>query len=387
MPEVRAEWEADGDGITRFALRQRSVQGNAGTWPMQFEALLIGEDGGRTKILVRANRSVTELKELVGQPPPACVLLNTDGASYGRFLLDEKSREYLLEHLPREQDLLVRSVALTSLYQAVRDGELDPSRFVGLVTQLLAEERDAQTQGRLLSMLSTSLLRYLPPDRREPHVALATELLLSQLQEGAPGRELQIFRFLARVGGGEEVLELCRQVAAAQAPYPGLQPGKQDRFLAAAALIGRGQGSEMLARLRRDLAGLDVGKEVFEAGAAEPTAEAKERYFLSYLQPDQPPEQWMQGSLTFFHWPGQAALTLPYLQRALDQVEWVKANRRIFFMPAWIDAFINGQSSEEALRIVEDFLENPRLAPDIRRKLLQSVDGLRRTVIIRNRWK
>ena len=42
MPEVRAEWEADVDGITSFVLRQRSVQGNAGTWPMQFEVLLIG---------------------------------------------------------------------------------------------------------------------------------------------------------------------------------------------------------------------------------------------------------------------------------------------------------------------------------------------------------
>ena len=175
-------------------------------------------------------------------------------------------------------------------------------------------------------------------------------------------------------------------MATAQASRFGVNPGKQDRFLAAAALLARGGGSAALARLGRELASADVGKEVYLSGAAEPTAAAKERYFRSYLQQSEPPELWMQGSLPFFHWPGQEALTLPYLQQALEQVDWVKTHRRIFFMPAWIDAFINGQDSDDALQIVERFLKTERLTEDVRRKLLQSLDGLRRTVMIRQRW-
>ncbi|MEC7725260.1 MAG: hypothetical protein VYD05_07090, partial [Planctomycetota bacterium] len=90
-----------------------------------------------------------------------------------------------------------------------------------------------------------------------------------------------------------------------------------------------------------------------------------------------------QDSLSYFHWPGQAALTLPYLRKALDQVDWVKQHRRIFFMPAWLDAFVNGHSTSEALAIVDAFLAEARLSPDVRRKLLQSRDGLARAVRIR----
>jgi hypothetical protein len=54
-------------------------------------------------------------------------------------------------------------------------------------------------------------------------------------------------------------------------------------------------------------------------------------------------------------------------------------------MPAWIDAFVNAHGSPEALDIVREFLDR-RLPEDIRRKILQSLDGLERAVAIRQRW-
>lgn len=384
MPSVRAEWEADGEGISQFVIHQQSSGETRVTWPLRLEILLIGESGERQTIVVQTSRETANIERLVGRPTPACVLLNPNGIAYGRFLLDETSQAYLLENLAQEDDPLVRSVALASLYETVHDGDLDPRRLVDLIIDMLEDERDAETQQQLFGILSTCLFRYLPPERR-PLEALTAQLLAG-LEDGEPGLSLQTFRFLARFGEGEGVLELCRRVASAQASGFGVTPGKQDRFLAAAALLARGEGSEILTRLERELARADVGKEVYSSGAAEPTAEAKARYFDSYLQQSEPPELWMQSSLPFFHWPGQQALTLPYLQQALEQVDWVKTHRRIFFMPAWIDAFINGQNSEDALQIVERFLETEPLTEDVRRKLLQSVDGLRRTVMIRQRW-
>jgi len=76
------------------------------------------------------------------------------------------------------------------------------------------------------------------------------------------------------------------------------------------------------------------------------------------------------------------------LTKALEQLDWVKRNRKVFFMPAWINAFVNGHSSKEALEIVRAFMKNnPDLSLDIRRKLLQSLDGLERAVKIKERWK
>ncbi|MCA8977645.1 MAG: hypothetical protein KDC98_23170, partial [Planctomycetes bacterium] len=153
--------------------------------------------------------------------------------------------------------------------------------------------------------------------------------------------------------------------------------------LAAAALIAAGAAGDTLSRLQQHFAGEDIGKETFLAQAATPDAASKRGYWEQYMQLETPPEQWTQDSLGYFHWPGQDELTMPYLRPALDKVDWVKQNRRIFFMPAWLDAFINGHSSAAALAIVDDFMQTSELSPDVRKKLQQSRDGLARAVRIR----
>ena len=62
----------------------------------------------------------------------------------------------------------------------------------------------------------------------------------------------------------------------------------------------------------------------------------------------------------------------------------MQKNRRIFFLGRWLDAFIGGHQSAEALAVVDRFLdENPRLPRDLRQKVLQARDELERTVRIR----
>ena len=161
--------------------------------------------------------------------------------------------------------------------------------------------------------------------------------------------------------------------------------GTQDVFSGYAALLAAGRSDGVRARLPK---GDDATKWAYVVGAANPTPAEKARYFSTYLDAKEPPEQWVQHSLGFFHWHGQAEVTLPYLRRALEQVEWVKANRKIFFMPAWIDGFVNGHSSPAALQVVEAFLAERRDLPaDVQQKIRQSVDELRRVVRIQDQWR
>ena len=183
-------------------------------------------------------------------------------------------------------------------------------------------------------------------------------------------------------------MELFQQIIDGENPIEGLEIGWRDRFLVAAAMIATGDRPDAIEVLREQALKEDIAKAVFLAGAAMPGPGSKERYFKAYLNLDEPPEQWTSDSLGYFHWPRQQEITLPYLSKALGQLDWVKKNRKVFFMPAWIDAFVNGHSSKEALRIVQKFMENnPDLPLDIRRKLLQSLDSLERAVKIKERWK
>src|SRR5690606_36012245 len=106
---------------------------------------------------------------------------------------------------------------------------------------------------------------------------------------------------LARVGRSAAAIELLKRLVDDPDAVADLELGHRDRYLAAAALLAQGD-SEAVARLTASLgSGIDVGKDVYTAEAAAPSAETKKRYFESYLTLDGPPEQWMQDSLRFFH--------------------------------------------------------------------------------------
>lgn len=385
MPRVQVVTERGTDGtLTRATIHQSGALGGDETWPLQLELAVLGADSSRA-VSVAMDATSVDVTEAVG-PDAAALLLNPNDVAYGLFLPDPKSREWLLERVADWREPLPRAVALTALFDAVREAELHPARYATLAIELLRHERDPQTQGWLLDTLGTTLRRYLAEAERDELAARAAELLLAQLMRGAPGLELQTFRFLARSGHADAVA-LCEDLLHDRVEIPGLQLGLEDRYRALTALVAAGRDDALVTRLTANVAG-DARKYAYLALAARPDAAAKERYFESYLQPTEPPEQWMSQSLSSFHWPGQEALTLPYLRRALERVDWVKAHRKIFFMPAWVDAFINAHSSRAALTEVEDFLAaHGDLAPDIRRKVLQSLDGLRRAVRVRDRWR
>jgi aminopeptidase N len=79
-------------------------------------------------------------------------------------------------------------------------------------------------------------------------------------------------------------------------------------------------------------------------------------------------------------------LTFPYLKPALNALPQVKRERKIFFMLAWLNAFIDGQQSAQADSEVHNFLKTGRLDKDLRLKVLEVSDELDRTVKIHARY-
>jgi aminopeptidase N len=122
-----------------------------------------------------------------------------------------------------------------------------------------------------------------------------------------------------------------------------------------------------------------------EAGTA--TAETKARYFEDYLHSQTIQEDWITQSLRPFNSWNQAALSQPYLTKALNALPEVKQHRKIFFLSAWLAAFIEGQntlqSSSEAQSTVHAWLASQKIDPDLRLKVLEFADCLDRTVLIR----
>ena len=56
------------------------------------------------------------------------------------------------------------------------------------------------------------------------------------------------------------------------------------------------------------------------------------------------PESWIEESLAPFNTVEHAALTAPYLERALARLPQLKRERKIFFVNHWLAAFLGGQT-------------------------------------------
>jgi aminopeptidase N len=89
-----------------------------------------------------------------------------------------------------------------------------------------------------------------------------------------------------------------------------------------------------------------------------------------------------KASAQFSYW-SRSALTLSYLEQALASLPQIKRDRKIFFVLAWLNAFIGGQDTASAAHEVRQWLEAHPPEPDLGRKVLEVLDELDRTVRIR----
>ena len=148
--------------------------------------------------------------------------------------------------------------------------------------------------------------------------------------------------------------------------------------------LGAPEADRRLDGQRRRDTTADGRRQAFIAGAARPDAETKREYFIRYFADSTLNEEWASGSLGPFNALEHEGLTFPYLRPALDSLPFIQSHRRIFFLETWLAAFLRGQTGDSALRVVRGYLvRHPRLPPDLRRKVLQHMDELERTVRIR----
>ncbi|HEU0013509.1 MAG TPA: M1 family aminopeptidase, partial [Longimicrobium sp.] len=390
MPRVETELELRGNAVQRLTLRQRPVRpdgGDRGWWPGRVLVRLDYHDRDDVVLPVEFRGAETVVGDAAGLPAPDYVWSNEGDYGYGLFLLDPRSAAYVAEHVGRETDGLRRAMLWGALWDEVREGRMDPERYVRVVMRELPREADELIAGPNMARAVTALTAYLPEHRSAALFGEWERLLLARADDAALGygarkAALDLLVGTARTEAGRAVL---REYLAGR-PFNNEPVRQQTRWSVVERLVTLGEtdpGALIAAEAARDSTP-ESPRRAFIAGAAVPAAEAKADYFRRYLDDPRLNEEWVTASLGAFNDPLHAAQSLPHLRASLERLEWIRDNRRIFFLPRWIGAFIGGQAGAEALRVVDDFLAaNPGLPPDIRRKVLQSRDELERTVRIR----
>jgi aminopeptidase N len=369
-----------------------SVSGR-GAWPMKVEVLLQYRDRQVVLPVVMVS-DTTIVRSARGMPLPEYIYPNFRDHGYGLFMLDDRSRDALLRGAANMRDPMLRAMLWGSLWDLVRDARLEPLRYLDAAMPAVLRERDEQIASRMLGRIIRVVRDYLMYDSiaRDVDVlrpANVESLLLLAAQDMSRSYGLRKVFFDTYVSVASTPAALARLDAWLDSTHaagePLRQPSRWAIVTQLAAKDYRTARQRQSAEAERDTT-TAAKRRAFIAGAAFPSAAVKRDYFERYFRDSTLNEDWVTSSLGAFNDPDQSALTLQYLRPALDTLPWIQKNRRIFFLGRWLEAFIGGHRSPEALAIVDAFLaENPGLPRDLRLKVLQARDDLERTVRIRSR--
>ena len=387
MPRVETSWTCRDGRLGSLRLAQRPLHGGNDIWPIATEVAL-GYADGSTRTL-RADFDAQSAAVPLGAQPPTCptwIFANNSDEAYGLFLLDAKSRGAVMHDLPRMPDLFRRTLLWGSLWDSVREVELNPTDYVRLALDALPTERNESLAASLLARTQTAIHRYVPASD-QPSLLARGEALAADRMIHDPDHDLRIVWFRSLAGFGEQPAgrAVMRNLLAGRLSIPGVDLRQQDRWSLVTALIAYRDpdaASVFAAEQQADSSG-DGRKFAYVAQAAQPDPATKQRYFNDYLHNPQVSEDWISSSLGAFNYWNQPALTAPYLQPSLEALDSIKHERKIFFLVAWLDAFMDGQQSQASLDVVQHYLAKAHPDPDLRLKILQSMDELDRTARIR----
>lgn len=386
MPTVRAAWRTDGAGrIARFTLAQSDTLGGNGVWPMRTALLVAGDGGARTLAVALESRSAV-VRELAGARAPRYVFANHGDYAYGRFPLDRASRAAVLEDLGAIRDPFLRALLLDALWEEVRDARLAPLAYLDLALAQAARETDELTIASVLERVQTALRWYLSGAQRAA-VAPRVEALLLRGMTDAPDRGLRITHFRAYVGTATtpEARATLKALLAGTRTVRGVILSSRERFRIVERLLALGDpdAERLLAAQAQADASDDGRRHAYAAAAARADAAAKAACYRAWFDDRSLAESWIEEAVLPFNAVEHAALTRPYLGRALARLPQLRRERKIFFVNHWLAAFLGGQTDAEAARVARRFLRERKLDPDLRRKVLAALDGLERTARIR----
>jgi aminopeptidase N len=407
MPQVDVEWTCEESppallvrgrvfvpvdptkGGTRVDLKQHDVLGEGTSWPIATQ-LMLKYKASEQVSRMEWNEGSTDLVVQLAKDCPDWVFGNDQDYAYGRFLLDPRSRKAVMASLGSITDVFERTLLWGSLWDSVREAELDPREYVELALRILPGEKDEALAQSIIGRMTTALHRYVSAEVRAQLVPKAESLAYEQmLHSQEQGMRIIWFRGLRGLAETAVGRAHVKDLLAGKLQVPGVDLRPLDRWNMVTSLVALNDpdaAAILAGEEKRDPSG-DGRKYAYMAAAARPDSNVKKQYFEGYLHDSSRPEDWVDQSLGPFNYWNQADLTAPYLRLALDALPQVKQERKIFFVLGWLNAFIGGQQSPEAQTQVQDFLRTATLDHDLRLKILEVSDELDRTVKIREKYK
>ena len=389
-PTIEIDIKIDKNGrILKFDLEQSDPKKKNRKWMQHFN-LRLGYDEGDNIHPVFMNKRRVTVHDVKGLPLPNYILPNGKGVGYGYFKMDDASRSYLLANLPQIKDPMVRGTAWLNIWDDMLYGHAIPSQVIELGLKALESENDILNIQRILGRINSAYWSYLTQEQR---IGLAEKLEKSYKSHLDRAESISLkstfFRSLRSIALTDSGYTWLKRIWAKEEFISGLPLSERDYIALASELALRGK-SDNQAILNSQLDRINnpdrKARFAFIMPALSNEENVRDEFFESIKKEEnRAREPWVQSAVGYLNHPIRAVSAEKYILPSLELLEEIQRTGDIFFPARFISATLGGHQSENAVQIVNSFLDDrPDYSPQLRLKILQAADGLYRSANILN---
>ena len=399
---LSASWETDPVGaITNFTLHQggeacggvlRPHRVTVSTWRAADGTL---ERTHVFDVRIDAENAPIDPEGVLAIPGGAAfvdlVVINDDDLTYAISRLDERSTDVALAYVGTINAPITRAVVWASLWNAVRDGLLDPRRFIASVLGAVPTETEPAVRDRLLLFVAEALSSFLPGSvRAESHdqalattIRLAKESVASDADAWRAYTRAFIAEFAAR--GGDEYEAMVRGFAAVDNP--------DIAWRARRALAARGLVDEQTILAWRDADGSgEAARMAVEAIASLPEETTRSRAWASVMS-DTLSNDYLSVTLAGLQassWEGASGV-IEAVARMREYWEKHTIGMALRYVSGVLDLSVDVTregSVEASVTLLRSWLDTHEDAPaQLRRIVVEHLDDFERRERVQHRWE
>ena len=382
-PTIVPDLQTANGKVSRLTLRQSDPRGRSLEWNQQLQIALGYEHGARITTL-KLDGASAEVPRVADLPLPNYVLANGEGTGYGLFALDDRSREYFLNHLHEIGDGLTRGIAWVTLWDDMLEGHAEPGRILELALQTLPVEPDELNAERVLAHTNELFWRYLPESRRTAIAPRLEQTLRAGIAKASTtSLKSAYFAAFRRTVTTPDGLAYLERVWRGQEHIAGLTFAENDFIDMAQDLALRAvPGTEQILKEQHArITNSDrKARFAFVTPALSPDPQARESFFASLARVEnRQQERWVSDGLRFLNHPLRRSHAEKFILPSLEMLKDIQRTGDIFFPLDWTNAVLAGHNSPAAAQTVTSFLTAQKdYPPRLRQVIEQNADQLLR---------
>ncbi|MCT1477608.1 aminopeptidase N [Microbacterium sp. p3-SID336] len=317
-------------------------------------------------------------------PEADLVLLNDDDLTYAKARLDERSLKTVEESLSAIEDPLARALVWSSLWNATRDGELDPSRFLAIVRTHAPAEPNGGLLAAALQDAVFALRHFVADARREEEQRAWTEAVWTALQSAEAGSDAQLSwaRALATASAYDDTRHAeLRAMLDGQTPE-GLvvDPDLRWQLLTALVTTGHADLAEIAAEEQRDDTG-DGRTAARRARASQPESAVRAAAWVAAWDDVSLTNDHLDAEIAGFRAGGRRDLTSAFDAEYFDRIRDAWGTRSIELAKRLVVGLF---PAADSLELVDAWVETNADAPAaLRRLVIEQRDHLARDLRVR----